>query len=149
MLPTRSFTSFSRCRSGKCCNDGKDLGTLSQTLLRKLLERSFLRTFKNFKQGDFCSLLFVYADAECSRIPCYYFRLLRDQFRQRNWHDYRLSPLPDRNGRKLVYEWEAGWNAGAPCGLCPCRVRKRLAKRITFNRNGTTRVSFRSIHQLT
>ena len=37
----------------------KDLGTLSQTLLRKLLERSFLRTFKNFNQGDFCPLLFV------------------------------------------------------------------------------------------
>ena len=41
---------------------GKDLGALSQTLLRKLLERSFLRTFKNFKQGDFCSLLFVCTD---------------------------------------------------------------------------------------
>ena len=41
---------------------GKDLGTLSQTLLRKLLERSFLRTFKNFKQGDFCPFLFCFAD---------------------------------------------------------------------------------------
>ena len=30
----------------------KDLGTLSQTLLRKLL-RKFSKNFQNFKQGDF------------------------------------------------------------------------------------------------
>ena len=36
----------------------KDLGTLSQTLLRKLL-RKFSKNFQNFNQGDFRSLLFV------------------------------------------------------------------------------------------
>ena len=36
----------------------EDLG-LCPNPLRKLLERSFLRTFKNFQQGDFCPLLFV------------------------------------------------------------------------------------------
>ena len=38
---------------------------------------------------------------------------------------------------------------GAPFGLRPCRVRKRLAIKVTFNQNGTTRVSFRPNHQLT
>ena len=56
--------------------DAKDLGALPRTLLRKLLERSFLRTFKNFKQGDFFLLLFV-VWILCSHMPCYYFRLLR------------------------------------------------------------------------
>ena len=39
----------------------KDLGTLSQTLLKNFLKEVF-KNFKNFKQGDFCSLLFVCAD---------------------------------------------------------------------------------------
>ncbi len=41
---------------------GEDLVTLSQTLLRKLLERSFLRTFKNFNEGDFYPFLWVCTD---------------------------------------------------------------------------------------
>ena len=36
----------------------KDLGTLSQTLLKNFLKEVF-KNFKNFKQGGFCSLLFV------------------------------------------------------------------------------------------
>ena len=36
----------------------KDLGTLSQTLLRKLLEK-FSKDFQNFNQGDFYPFLFV------------------------------------------------------------------------------------------
>ena len=38
---------------------GKDLGALPQTLLRKLLGRSFLRTFKNFTQGGFHPYVYV------------------------------------------------------------------------------------------
>ena len=53
-----------------------------------------------------------------------------------------LLPLPDRNGRKLVDEWRAGKMRGAPFGLRPCRVRKRLAIKVTFNQNGTTHGSF-------
>ena len=73
------------------------------------------------------------ADFECSRIPYYEFRLLRLS---------PLLPLPDRNGRKLVDEWRAGKMRGAPFGLRPCRVRKRLAIKVTFNQNGTTHGSF-------
>ena len=79
---------------------GKDLGTLSQTLLRKLLERSFLRTFKNFKQGDFRSLPFVCADfgvAVCraTNSGC------SEPHSASEMRTFSLSPLPDRNGRKL------------------------------------------------
>ena len=75
----------------------KDLGTLSQTLLRKLLERSFLRTFKNFKQGDFCSLLFVVLilmqPFAVLRIPA-----ATNQIPSSGIWALALSPLPDRNG---------------------------------------------------
>ena len=40
---------------------GKDLGTLSQTLLKNFLKEVF-KNFKNFKQGDFRSLLFICKD---------------------------------------------------------------------------------------
>ena len=80
---------------------GKDLGTLSQTLLRKLLERSFLRTFKNFKQGDFRSLLFV-----CTDFGVAVFRATNsgcsEPHSASEMRTFSLSPLPDRNGRKLV-----------------------------------------------
>ena len=36
----------------------KDLGTLSQTLLRKLLKK-FSKNFQNFNEGDFYPFLFV------------------------------------------------------------------------------------------
>ena len=39
----------------------KDLGTLSQTLLKNFLKEVF-KNFKNFKQGDFRSLLFIGKD---------------------------------------------------------------------------------------
>ena len=84
----------------------KDLGTLSQTLLRKLLERSFLRTFKNFKQGDFRSLFFV-----CTDFGVAVFRAtISGCSEPHSASEMRtaaatcclaFSPLPDRNGRKL------------------------------------------------
>ena len=81
--------------------EGEDLGTLSQTLLRKLLERSFLRTFKNFKQGDFRSLLFVCADFGAA-----VFRATisgcSEPHSASEMRTFSLSPLPDRSGRKLV-----------------------------------------------
>ena len=80
---------------------GKDLGTLSQTLLRKLLSRSFLRTFKNFKQGDFCSLLFVCADFGAAIFRATISGCSETNPVKRYWHGCRLSPLPGRNGRKL------------------------------------------------
>ena len=76
----------------------KDLGTLSQTLLRKLLERSFLRTFKNFKQGDFRSLLFVCTDFGVAVFRATISGCSETNPVQRDWHGLRLSPLPDRNG---------------------------------------------------
>ena len=83
----------------------KDLGTLSQTLLRKLLERSFLRTFKNFKQGDFRSLLFVCADFGVA-----VFRATisgcSEPHSASEMRTFSLSPLPDRSGRKLVDDWD-------------------------------------------
>ena len=60
---------------------GEDLGALPRTLLRKLLERSFLRTFKNFIAIGFLFLSLHCTDFRCSRIPCYEFRLLRTQSR--------------------------------------------------------------------
>ena len=81
----------------------KDLGTLSQTLLRKLLERSFLRTFKNFKQGDFRSLLSVRANfgvAVCRATisGC------SEPHSASEMRTFSLSPLPDRNGREVTFE---------------------------------------------
>ena len=61
---------------------------------------------------------------------------------ERDLDSCRFSPLPDRNDRRLVVEWRAGKMRGAPFGLRPCRVRKRLAIKVTFNQNGTTHGSF-------
>ncbi len=83
------------------------------------------------------------ADFECSRIPCYEFRLLPRKIPTSGiLAAYASLPLPDRNGGRLVVEWRAGKMRGAPFGLRPCRVRKRLAIKVTFNQNGTTHGSF-------
>ena len=63
----------------------KDLGTLSQTLLRKLL-RKFSKNFQNFNPIGFLILFLRCTNFRCIRLLCYEFRLLL---------------LPDRNGRKL------------------------------------------------
>ena len=73
----------------------KDLGTLSQTLLENFLKEVF-KTFKNFKQGDFCPLLFVCTDFNVAGCRAANSGCSRAAFRQRNAGDSRLSPLPDR-----------------------------------------------------
>ena len=82
--------------------EGEDLGTLSQALLRKLLERSFLRTFKNFKQGDFRSLLFCCADFGVAVFRAAISGCSEPNPVQRDLCSCRFSPLPDKSGRKLV-----------------------------------------------
>ena len=89
-------------RAKKFCGEAEDLGTLSQTLLRKLLERSFLRTFKNFKQGDFCSLLFCCADSDAAVCRATNSGCSEPNPVQRDLYSCRFSPLPDKSGRKLV-----------------------------------------------
>ena len=80
---------------------GKDLGTLSQTLLKNFLKEVF-KNFKNFKQGDFRSLLFVCADFGVAVFRAAISGCSEVNPVKRDWHSCRFSPLPDRNGRKLV-----------------------------------------------
>ena len=75
----------------------KDLGTLSQTLLENFLKEVF-KTFKNFKQGDFCPFLFVaqilnVAVFRAANSGCY-----EPNPVERDLDSCRFSPLPDRNG---------------------------------------------------
>ena len=77
-----------------------DLGTLSQTLLRKLLERSFLRTSKNFNQGDFYPLLFVVL-IFCSRLRATHSGCFETNSVNGIGTAVASLPLPDRNGIDL------------------------------------------------
>ena len=94
---------------------------MPQTPLRKLLERSFLRTFKNFKQGDFRSLLFYCADFG---VAVYRAAIsgCSEPHSASEMRTFSLSPLPDRNGRKLVddrAERRAGRSVSGECYLRP------------------------------
>ena len=84
--------------------EGKDLGTLSQTLLENFLKEVF-KTFKNFKQGDFCPLLFVVLILMWPYM-LYQFRLLSRKIPSSGILSAAVSrlaslPLPDRNGREV------------------------------------------------
>ena len=76
-------------------------------------------------------LLLHCANFRYSHIPCYEFRLLRDQSRPAGLARRQLVALPSLRYRiemvgKLVINGERGGMRGAPCGLRPCRVRKPL-----------------------
>ena len=64
--PLSFFVNRFICKTLGLCPKPQDLGTLSQTLLRKLLEK-FSKNFQNFNQGDFYP--YVYAVLTfCSRL---------------------------------------------------------------------------------
>jgi len=79
----------------------EDLG-LCPNPLRKLLERSFLRTFKNFQQGDFCPLLFV-VRILMQPVAVLLFPAAPSQIPTSGiWATAcRFSPLPDKNGMEI------------------------------------------------
>ena len=96
---------------------GKDLGTLSQTLLKNFLKEVF-KNFKNFKQGDFCFLLFVCTDFGVAVFRAAISGCSEVNPVQRDWHDCRLSPLPDRNGKKLVVDRAERHTGRSALGEC-------------------------------
>ena len=97
-------------------------------------------------------LAFCFADFVCSRIPCYYFRLLPRKIPSSGILSAATCclaslPLPDRNGRKLVYEWEVGGNAGRSIRIVPLQSAKTLGNgsNIQPKRNDPCVVPFNSI----
>ena len=69
----------------------KELGTLSQALLKNFLKEVF-KNFKNFKQGEFGLLAFCCSDSDVAvyalRVPA----APEQNPVERDFDDYRLSP---------------------------------------------------------
>ena len=76
---------------------GKDLGTLSQTLLKNFLKEVF-KNFKNFNSIGFWALFLHCADFGVAIFRATISGCSETNPVERDWHGCRLSPLPDRNG---------------------------------------------------
>ena len=82
----------------------KDLGALPRTLLKNFLKEVF-KNFKNFNTIGFLILSFRCADSDvdvcrAANSGC------SEPHSASEMRTFPLSPLPDRNGRKLVDDWD-------------------------------------------